>query len=92
MSRALNRRVFLASSTAVASGVALRTATAAQASTTPRVPDIHVRAAALDDPTEATLTEAVVLMRRGKLTPRPSPRRTSTGSSGTTGRIRRTRR
>ncbi|MFF3654629.1 amidase [Streptomyces olivochromogenes] len=68
MSRSLNRRVFLASSTAVASGVALRTATAAQASTTPRVPDIHVREAALDDPTEATLTEAVVLMRHGKLT------------------------
>ncbi|WP_330308131.1 MULTISPECIES: amidase [unclassified Streptomyces] len=67
MSRALNRRVFLASSAAAASGVALGTATPAKASTTPRVPDVDVRQAALDDPSEATLTEAVVLMRRGKL-------------------------
>ncbi|MCX4978919.1 amidase [Streptomyces sp. NBC_00620] len=69
MSRALNRRVFLASSAAVASGLALQSAApASAASNTIRVPDIDVRKAARQDPSEATLTEAVVLMRRGKLT------------------------
>jgi len=76
MSRALNRRVFLASSAAVASvasGLTLQSAAPARAATgtgtgTPRVPDIDVRKAAQQDPSEATLAEAVVLMRRGKLT------------------------
>ncbi|MFE6485020.1 amidase [Streptomyces sp. NPDC057757] len=70
MSRALNRRVFLASSAAVASGLALHGAVPASAASagTPRVPDIDVREAARRDPSEATLAEAVVLMRRGKLT------------------------
>ncbi|MEV7339356.1 amidase [Streptomyces sp. NPDC093544] len=74
MSRSLNRRVFLASSAAVASGLTLQSATPASAApasaptSTPRVPDIDVRKAAQQDPTEATLTEAVVLMRRGQLT------------------------
>ncbi|OAH10426.1 amidase [Streptomyces jeddahensis] len=79
MSRALNRRVFLASSAAaVASGVALPAApaqaSAAQASPAPtssgidaRDIRVDVRQAALDDPSEATLAEAVVLMRRGRL-------------------------
>jgi aspartyl-tRNA(Asn)/glutamyl-tRNA(Gln) amidotransferase subunit A len=70
MSRALNRRVFLASSAAVASGVALQSAAPASAATAAklRIPDIDVRQAARQDPSEATLAEAVVLMRRGKLT------------------------
>ncbi|MFJ2830040.1 amidase [Streptomyces sp. NPDC087263] len=74
MSRALNRRVFLASSAAVASGLALQSAPPASATPAgaaagaPRVPDIDVRKAAQQDPSEATLAEAVVLMRRGKLT------------------------
>ncbi|MET9385145.1 amidase [Streptomyces sp. NPDC002928] len=74
MSRFLNRRVFLASSAALASsGVSLGTAAAAPAAPAAgvpsiRVPDIDVRQAALDDPSEATLAEAAVLMRRGKLT------------------------
>lgn len=51
MSRALNRRVFLASSAAVASGLALQgAAPASAASNTIRVPDIDVRKAARQDP------------------------------------------
>jgi len=69
MSRFLNRRVFLASSAAVASGMALQAAPAQAVGTaSPGVPDIDVRQAARDDPSEASLAEAVVLMRRGKLT------------------------
>ncbi|MEV6168784.1 amidase [Streptomyces sp. NPDC051954] len=69
MSRALNRRVFLASSVAVASGVALQASTtsAQAASVSVRIPDVDVRQAARTDPTEATLAEAVTLMRRGRL-------------------------
>ncbi|TGB02117.1 amidase [Streptomyces sp. MZ04] len=67
--RALNRRVFLASSAAVAAGTPLAPfAAAAGPAPAARVPDIDVRDAARADPTEATLAEAVVLMRRGKLT------------------------
>ncbi|WP_328501142.1 amidase [Streptomyces sp. NBC_00457] len=70
MSRALNRRVFLASSMAVASGAALQaSATPARAAATPvRIPDVDVRQAARTDPTEATLAEAVTLIRRRRLT------------------------
>ncbi|MCX4706664.1 amidase [Streptomyces sp. NBC_01373] len=66
--RALNRRVFLASSAAVAGGVVLSATPARAYTATPRVPDVDVRQAARNDPSEATLAEAVVLMRRGKLT------------------------
>ncbi|MFE4667271.1 amidase [Streptomyces sp. NPDC056716] len=75
--RALNRRTFLAGSAAVtgavAGGIALPTPAAAAPATasggvTPYLPDIAVRDAARKDPTEATLTEAAVLMRQRKLT------------------------
>ncbi|NGO09168.1 amidase [Streptomyces sp. HC44] len=86
--RSLNRRIFLASSAAVASGLALQNTSPASAAgssnatgsanaagsastagaATVRIPDIDVREAARQDPSEATLAEAVVLMRRGKLT------------------------
>lgn len=71
MSREVNRRVFLARSTAVAAGVTLA-AQAVHASASTRtnrvtVPDVDVRDAARRDPTEATLAEAAVLMRRGRL-------------------------
>ncbi|MEU0969926.1 amidase [Streptomyces sp. NPDC005917] len=71
MSREFNRRVFLASSTAVAAGVTLAQAIPASAkSRTPKVtvPDVAVRDAARKDPTEATLAEAAVLLRRKQLT------------------------
>ncbi|MEU5104522.1 MULTISPECIES: amidase [unclassified Streptomyces] len=79
MSRAVNRRVFLAGSAAAAAGGMVAQAAPAQAApaksapsptgaAAPRVPDVDVRRAALDDPSEATLAEAAVLMRRGKLT------------------------
>lgn len=66
--RALNRRVFLASSAAMAGGVALSAAPAQARTATPRIPDVDVRQVARNDPSEATLAEAAVLMRRGKLT------------------------
>ncbi len=74
MSRSLNRRIFLASSAALVGGLATQTATPAYAApVADRVPgldielDIDVRQAARDDPSEATLAEAAVLMRRGRL-------------------------
>ncbi|MGW1028702.1 amidase [Streptomyces sp. NPDC002577] len=75
MSRTVNRRVFLASSAALAGGFAVPAtpaqATPAQTAGTAGIDarDIRVdiRQAALDDPSEATLAEAVVLMRRGRL-------------------------
>ncbi|MEV3859005.1 amidase [Streptomyces sp. NPDC050095] len=71
--RALNRRTFLAGSaaaTAVATGGSALTTTpaAAAAGKPPTLPDVEVRAAARTDPSEATLAEAAVLMRRGRLT------------------------
>ncbi|MBO1330858.1 amidase [Streptomyces sp. VRA16 Mangrove soil] len=73
--RALNRRTFLASSAAaaaVATGGLPMVAAPARAATgsgrAPALPDIDVRDAARTDPSEATLAEAAVLMRRGKLT------------------------
>ncbi|WP_329125680.1 amidase [Streptomyces sp. NBC_01465] len=71
MSRSLNRRTFLASSAAAATGIALPQAAEARTSSASHplaVPDIEVREAARQDPTEATVAEAVVLMRGGKLT------------------------
>ncbi|MGW2327133.1 amidase [Streptomyces sp. NPDC001700] len=79
MGRDLNRRTFLAASAAAGAGGALAAsaapATAAPsrkkpAPTTPAltVPDLPVRQAARHDPTEATLAEAVVLIRTGRLT------------------------
>ncbi|MFD5322251.1 amidase [Streptomyces sp. NPDC127098] len=83
MSRALNRRTFLTSSAAATGAVAGGLAFAAPASAAgatsapgaaaaagaePRLPDIEVRDEARRDPTEATLAEAAVLMRRRKLT------------------------
>ncbi|MGW0632789.1 amidase [Streptomyces sp. NPDC002758] len=71
MSREVNRRVFLARSTAVAAGVTLAAqavpASAATRTAKVTVPDVGVRDAARKDPTEATLAEAVVLVRRGQL-------------------------
>ncbi|MET8947516.1 amidase [Streptomyces sp. NPDC004542] len=80
MSRDLNRRVFLGASAAAASGMALASPavaapaaaaagkSASRSGPAPKVPDVEVRRAARQDPTEATLAEAVVLMRHGKLT------------------------
>jgi Asp-tRNA(Asn)/Glu-tRNA(Gln) amidotransferase A subunit family amidase len=72
MSRELNRRVFLARSASVSAAAALPLLPAAPAlaggSRPAKVPDVDVRAAALADPTEATVAEAVTLLRRGKLT------------------------
>ncbi|GIH15707.1 amidase [Rugosimonospora africana] len=87
MSRAYNRRVFLARSASVAAGAAAVTALpAAAASAAPAaaspgtspadlagrrqvtVPDVDVRPAARQDPTEATVAEAVTLLRHRKLT------------------------
>ncbi|MFI1356569.1 amidase [Streptomyces sp. NPDC020898] len=70
MSRSLNRRIFLASSAALVGGLATQAATPAHAApVADRVPDldIDVRQTARDDPSEATLAEAAVLMRRGRL-------------------------
>ncbi|MDX6330934.1 MAG: aspartyl-tRNA(Asn)/glutamyl-tRNA(Gln) amidotransferase subunit [Streptomycetaceae bacterium] len=71
MSREVNRRAFLARSTAVAAGVTLAAqavpASAATRKPTVTVPDVDVREAARKDPAEATLAEAAVLMRRGRL-------------------------
>ncbi|MBM9508662.1 amidase [Actinacidiphila acididurans] len=81
--REVNRRAFLAGSATVAAGVGagvgvplLGTATAAQAAPAfapgrapeVKIPDVAVRPQVLADPTEATLAEAVTLIRRGKLT------------------------
>ncbi|SDP44711.1 aspartyl-tRNA(Asn)/glutamyl-tRNA(Gln) amidotransferase subunit A [Nakamurella panacisegetis] len=49
-------------------GATTPAAAAARPSSRPTVPDITVRAAARKDPTEATLAEAVVLLRTRKLT------------------------
>jgi Asp-tRNA(Asn)/Glu-tRNA(Gln) amidotransferase A subunit family amidase len=79
MGRDLNRRTFLAASAAAGAGGALAasaapaTAAPARTSTEPAapavaVPDLPVREAARHDPTEATLAEAVVLIRTGRLT------------------------
>ncbi|TDC80270.1 amidase [Streptomyces hainanensis] len=85
MSRALNRRTFLASSAAATGAVAGGAAFAAPAAAStpaavtpsrtasggraePRLPDIDVRDEARRDPTEATLAEAAVLIKRRKLT------------------------
>ncbi|MEV5613109.1 amidase [Streptomyces sp. NPDC052225] len=69
--RALNRRTFLASSAAATAAVTTGTvaaATQASASPAPRLPDVDVRDAARSDPSEATLAEAAVLIRRGRMT------------------------
>lgn len=66
--RALNRRVFLAGSAAAAGGVALAATPAPARAATPRIPDVDIPQAARNDPSEATLAQAVVLMRRGRLT------------------------
>ncbi|WP_066949336.1 amidase [Streptomyces lushanensis] len=82
MSRAVNRRAFLAGSAAatgaVVGGAALAAPAAAHTPSStgstgpsgrkPYLPDIEVRDAARRDPTEATLAEAAVLMSRRKLT------------------------
>jgi Asp-tRNA(Asn)/Glu-tRNA(Gln) amidotransferase A subunit family amidase len=74
MSREVNRRVFLASSASVAAGVAAIPALPVAAAATLAgggrpvvVPDVDVRAAARQDPTEATLAEAATLLRRREL-------------------------
>ncbi|MFF3379310.1 amidase [Streptomyces sp. NPDC002680] len=74
LNRSINRRIFLASSAALTGGFAVQAATPAHAApVTDRTPaptldlDIDVRQAARADPSEATLAEAAVLMRRGKL-------------------------
>src|SRR5882757_5353961 len=73
--RTLNRRTFLASTSAVAAATTLATVgsvavapAAAAASPAFTLPDVPVRAAARKDPTEATLAEAATLLRSGKLT------------------------
>ena len=76
--RELNRRVFLGRSAAVAAGAAALTTlpawvgpVSAEASPTkrpPNVPDVDVRPAAKADPTEATVAEAITLLRRRRLT------------------------
>ena len=75
--RELNRRVFLQRSAAVAAGTAAlttlpawagpATAEAAPAERAPHVPDVDVRPAAKADPTEATVAEAITLLRRRSL-------------------------
>ena len=62
MSRALNRRTFLA-----ASGGATFAAAAAVSPTARAAPDVTLRAAAVDDPTEATIAEALTMLRAGTL-------------------------
>ncbi|WP_432542935.1 amidase [Kineococcus sp. SYSU DK002] len=62
MSRTLNRRTFLA-----ATGGATFAATAL-ARPAVAAPDVTVRSAAVDDPTEATIAEALTLLRSGRLT------------------------
>jgi Asp-tRNA(Asn)/Glu-tRNA(Gln) amidotransferase A subunit family amidase len=77
-SRQINRRVFLARSGLVATGAVAAPALVgtagadgqpAKAGAAPlRIPDVTVRAAAVNDPTEVTIAEAVTLMRRRRLT------------------------
>lgn len=77
--REVNRRAFLARSAAVAAGGAAAaalpafvggagSAAAAPAPPVLKIPNVTVRTAALRDPTEATIAEAVNLIRRGRLT------------------------
>jgi Asp-tRNA(Asn)/Glu-tRNA(Gln) amidotransferase A subunit family amidase len=78
--RGMNRRVFLARTAAATAGTAAlaalpaftgagsaAAATAKSSNATVRVPDVPVRAAARKDPTEATLAEAITLLRHGRL-------------------------
>jgi Asp-tRNA(Asn)/Glu-tRNA(Gln) amidotransferase A subunit family amidase len=71
--REVNRRAFMARSAMVAAGVAAASApalaggTPATAARRPAIPTVTVRPAAMADPTEATIAEAVTLMRRHKL-------------------------
>jgi aspartyl-tRNA(Asn)/glutamyl-tRNA(Gln) amidotransferase subunit A len=74
--REVNRRIFLARSAAIAAGAAAApaligvepaAAAPAPAKSAPKVPTVVVRSAAVDDPTEATIAEAVTLIRRGNL-------------------------
>lgn len=78
INRSINRRIFLASSAALAGGLTMQTATPVHAApVTDRASDptiaptldidIEIRQAARNDPSEATLAEAAVLIRRGKL-------------------------
>ncbi|WP_432492491.1 amidase [Kineococcus gypseus] len=61
--RALNRRTFLAA--AAGTGAAVQAAAApARAAAPAPAPDVRVRPAAVDDPTEATVAEALTLLRR----------------------------
>ncbi|HEY2982686.1 MAG TPA: amidase, partial [Jatrophihabitantaceae bacterium] len=75
--REINRRVFLSRSATVAAGAAALTSLptwtgAASAGAAPagrpRVPDVDVRPAAAHDPTEATIAEAITLLRQRRLT------------------------
>jgi len=75
--REINRRVFLSRSATVAAGAAALTslptwtgAASADAAPAgpPRVPDVDVRPAAAQDPTEATIAEAITLLRQRRLT------------------------
>lgn len=82
--RKMNRRVFLARTATVTAGAAAAaalpstlgagTAQAAAATTSAaggrpiHVPDVYVRPAARTDPTEATIAEAITLLRHGRLT------------------------
>ncbi|MHA3705020.1 amidase [Jatrophihabitans sp. YIM 134969] len=77
--REVNRRAFLARTAAVAAGGAAAAvvpavatgaspAAAAPAPKALKIPNVTVRPAAQRDPTEATIAEAVTLIRRGKLT------------------------
>ncbi|MDX6432463.1 MAG: aspartyl-tRNA(Asn)/glutamyl-tRNA(Gln) amidotransferase subunit [Streptosporangiaceae bacterium] len=74
MSDPMSRRLFLARSGAVTAATAATAVMAAPARaasanrTVIRVPEVAVRQAAVTDPTEATLAEAVTLLRTGKLT------------------------
>jgi len=66
----LARRSFLTGSAAVAATAAIASKAGpanAATRTAPRIPDVTVRSAAQDDPTEATLAEAAVLLRSRRL-------------------------
>lgn len=62
------RRTFLARSAGVAAGVAFTGLSTPAAASSAKVPDVDVREAARKDPTEATLAEAITLLRKRKLT------------------------
>jgi aspartyl-tRNA(Asn)/glutamyl-tRNA(Gln) amidotransferase subunit A len=76
--REVNRRIFLTRSAAIAAGavaapvlIGSQNATAAPRPakvSSPKIPNVDVRPAALKDPTETTIAEAVTLIRRGTLT------------------------